>query len=59
MMNCSHIIVNCSLERLSDNVPPLWYFISKGVKHIKNGMRMWNMMKFFVSEVKRVAIDKF
>ena len=57
-MTCSQLIVNWLLGSVSENVPPLWTLSSKEVKHIKNGMRMWNMMKCFVSEVKRVAIEK-
>ena len=33
-------------------------FSSKGViNHIKNGVRMWNMIKCFISKVKRIAIE--
>ena len=58
LMTCSQLIVNWLLGSVSENVPPLWNLSSKEVKHIKNGMRMWNMMKCFVSEVKKVAIEK-
>ena len=51
------MIVNWLLGSVSENVPPLWTFSFKEVNHIKNGMRMWNMMKCFMSEVKIVAID--
>ena len=40
------------------NAPPLWTLSSKEVKHINNGMLMWNMIKCFMSEAERVAIDK-
>ena len=58
LITCSRMIVNWLLGSVSDNVPPIWGFICKEVKHIKNGVRMWNMIKFFISEVKRVDIDK-
>ena len=57
-MNLSQLIVNWLLVSVSEDVPLLWTFISKEVKHINNGMKMWSTMKLFVSEVKRVAIDK-
>ena len=57
-MTCSQLIVNWLLCSVSDNVPPLWNLSSKEVKHIHNSMRMCNMMKCFMSEVKRVAIEK-
>ena len=50
--------MNWLLGSVFENLPPLWTLISKEVNHIKNGTRMWNMMKFFMSEIKRVAIDK-
>ena len=52
------MIVNWLLGSVYENVPPLWNLSSKEVKHINNGTRMWNVMKCFMSEVKRVAIDK-
>ena len=58
LVNFSQLIVNWLLGSVSENVPPIWGFICKEVKHIKNGVRMWNMIKFFMSEVKRVAIEK-
>ena len=57
-MTFFQLIVDWFLGSVSENVPPLWTLISNEVKHIKNGMIMWNMMKCFMSEVKRVAIDK-
>ena len=57
-MPCSRLIVNWLLGSVSENVPPPWTLSSKEVKHIKNGMRMWNIMKCFMSEVKKVAIEK-
>ena len=57
-MTCSHLIVNWLLGIVSENVPPLWNLSSKEVKHINNGMRMWNIMKCFMYEVKILAIDK-
>ena len=58
MMTCYQLIVNLLLGSVSDNVTRLWTLSSKEVKHINNGMRMWNMMKFFMSEVKIVSIEK-
>ena len=52
------MIVNLLLGSVSDNVHPPWTLISKEVKHIQNGMRMWNMIKCFMYEVKIVAIGK-
>ena len=57
-MTCSQLIVNWFLGSVYDNLPYLWTFSSKEVKHIKNGMIMWNMMKCFMYEVKRVDIAK-
>ena len=57
-MPCSQLIVNWLLCSVSDNVPPLWNLSSNEGNHINNGMKMWNMMKCFMYEVKRVAIDK-
>ena len=57
-MTCCQMIVNWLLSSVSKNVPLFWDFISNKVKHIKKGMRMQNMMKCFMSEVKRVAIQK-
>ena len=57
-MTCSQLIVNWLLGSVSENVPPLCNLSSKEVKHINNSMRMWNMMKCFMPEVKRVSIDK-
>ena len=57
-MTCSQLIVNWLLGSVSKNVPPPWTLISKQVKHINNSMILWNMMKWFMSDVKRVAIDK-
>ena len=57
-MTCSQLTVTCLLGSVSDNVTPLWNLSSKEVKHINNGMIMWNMMKCFMSEVKRVTIEK-
>ena len=57
-MTCSQLTVNWLLGSVSENVLTLWTLSSKEVKHINNGMRMWNMMKCFISEVKRVPIDK-
>ena len=57
-MTFSKLIVNWLLGSVYENVTPLCTFISKEVKHINKGMRMWNMMKCIMSEVKRVAIDK-
>ena len=58
MMTYAQLIVNWLLGSVSKNVPPLWTLISKEVKHINNGMILWNMMKCFMSDVKRVDIDK-
>ena len=58
LMNCYHLIVTWLIGSVSQNLLPLWTFISKEVKHINNGMRMWNMMKFFMSKLKRVYIEK-
>ena len=44
-MTLSHLIVNWLLVSGSDNVLPLWTLGSKEIKHINNGVRMWNMMK--------------
>ena len=49
--------MNWLLDIVSENVPPLWTLSSKEVQHINNDMRMWNMTKCFMSEVKRVALD--
>ena len=57
-MTCSQLIVNCLIWSVYDNSPPLWTLISKEVKYIKNGNRMCNMMKLFMSAVNIVAIDK-
>ena len=57
-MTCSQLIVNWLLGSVSENVPPLWNLSSKEVKQTKNGMRMWNMVKCFMYEVNRLAIDK-
>ena len=57
-MTFSQLIVNWLLGIVSENVPFLWTLSSKGINNVKNGKRMWNMMKCFMSEVKRVAIDK-
>ena len=57
-MTCSHMIVNWLLGSISENVPRLWTLSSKEVNHINNGMIMWNMMRCFMSEVNRVAIEK-
>ena len=57
-MTCFQLIANWLLESVSENLPPLWNLRSKKVKHINNSMRMWNMMKCFMSKVKRVYIDK-
>ena len=57
-MNFSHMIVNWLLGIVYYNVPPLWTLSYKEVNHIKNGMRMWNIMKCFMSEVKIVSIEK-
>ena len=57
-MTCSHMIVNWLLYIVFENIPHPWTLSSKEVKHINKGMRMWNMMKCIMSEVKRVAIDK-
>ena len=54
----SRLIVNWLLGSVSENILPLWTFISKELNNINNGMRMWNFMKCFMSEVKRVAIEK-
>ena len=58
LMTCSQLIVNWLLGSVSENVPPLCNLSSKEVKHINNGMRMWNMMKLFMYEVKRLSIEK-
>ena len=55
-MTCYQLIVNWLLDRVSENVPPLWTLSYKEVNHINNGIRMWNMMKCFMYEVNRVAI---
>ena len=55
----SQIIVNWLLGSVSYNISPIWTLSSKKVKHINNGMRMCNLMKCFMSEVKRVTIKKF
>ena len=57
-MTFSHMIVNWLLGIVYYNVPPLWTLSYKEVNHIKNGMRMWNIMKCFMSEVKIVSIEK-
>ena len=57
-MTCSRMIVNWLLDSVFDNVPHLWTLGSKEVKLINNGMRMWNMIKCFMSKVKRVDIQK-
>ena len=57
-MTCSCLIVNWLLGSVYDNVPPLLTFSSRAGRHINNGMRMWTMMKCFMSEIKRVAIKK-
>ena len=56
-INCSRMIVNWLLGSVSDNVPHLCTLSFKGLNYIKNGMRIWNMMKCFMSEVNRVDID--
>ena len=58
LMTCSQLIPNWLLGSVSENVPSHWTLSSKEVKHINNGMIMWNIMKCFMSEVKRLAIDK-
>ena len=44
-MTCYHLIVNWLLGSVSENVPHIWTLIPKEVKHIHNGMIMWNMIK--------------
>ena len=43
-------VVDLSRERKREMILEL--------KHIKNGTRMWNMVKCFISEFKRVGIEK-
>ena len=50
--------MNWLLGSVSEDVPPFKTLGSKEVKDINIGIRMCNMMKCFMSEVKRVAIDK-
>ena len=57
-MNFYQLIVNWLLGTISEYLPPPCNLISREVKHINNGMRMWNMMECFMSEVKRVSIEK-
>ena len=57
-MTCYQMIVNWLLGSVSENVPTLCTLSSKEVKYIKKVMIMWNMMKCFMYEVKRVAVDK-
>ena len=52
------MIVNWLLGSVYENVPPLWNFIYKDVKHTNNDMIMCNMMKCLMSEVNRGAIEK-
>ena len=59
LMNFSRMIVNWLPDSVYENIPHLWYLIYKEVKHIKNGTIILNMMKYFMYEVKRVAIEKF
>ena len=58
-MTCSQMILNWLLGIVSENVPPIWNLSFNKVKHIKNGTKMWNTIKCFMSEVKRLAIAKF
>ena len=57
-MTWSCLTVHWLLGSVSDNVPPIWNLISKEVKHINNGTRMRNMKTCFMSEYKRVAIER-
>ena len=56
LIACYQLIVNWLLGIVFDNVPPLWTLSYKEVKHIKNGMIMWNMMERSMYEIKRVYI---
>ena len=58
MISCSQKMVNWLLYNVFDNVPPLSTLSSKEVNRINKGTRMWNMMKCFINEVKRVFIEK-
>ena len=58
-MTWYQLIENWLLDIIFENVPPLWTLSSKEVRHIKNGTRMWNTVKCFISEVNRVAIGRF
>ena len=58
LMPCSPMIVNGLLGSVSENVPHLLILCYKEVKHINIVMRMWNMMKCFISEVNRVDTEK-
>ena len=44
-MTFSQMILNWFLGSVSDNLPPLWTLSSKEVKHLNNGIMMWNMIK--------------
>ena len=55
---CSKLIMNWLLCSIFPCEPPLWTFIYKKINYINNGKIMWNMMKFFMSKVKRVYIEK-
>ena len=58
LMTCSQLIVDWLLGSVSENVFPIWNLSYKELNCIKNGTRMWKIMKRLISEVKRVAIDK-
>ena len=58
LITYSPLIVDWLLYSVSVNVTHFWTLSSKEVKHIKNSMRMWNIMKGFMPEDKRLAIEK-
>ena len=39
-------------SKFLQSVPPLWTVSYKEVNNIKSGIRMWNMMKCFMSELR-------
>ena len=57
-MTFSQPTVNWLQGSVSENVTPICNLSSKEVKHTNNGMIMGNIMKCFMYEVKRLAIDK-
>ena len=58
LITCYQLIVNWLIDSVSEHVTPFWTFGSKEVKHIKNRIRTWNIIKCFMPEDKTLAIEK-